>query len=188
VELEHARQLLGPAAEQLEQLASHAWHAPEVVSKNWFLLHVGRQRPPVDTGRFAGQAVHWLKASPEQLAQSGWQVRHWPADENVPEGQVEIHLPLEASWLLGHVRQKVDEPPHVVQEESQAIEFQSANYGKRVEGLDLRIQVVLSWEDIVLPAGHESTQTPLLRKNPGRHCVHCFWSTVDATPKLGILH
>ena len=34
LELEHARQLLGPAPEQLEQLASHDWHVEDVLSKN----------------------------------------------------------------------------------------------------------------------------------------------------------
>ena len=50
VELEHARQLLGPEPEQLEQLESQAWHDKVVDSKNWDLLHVGRQRPDARTG------------------------------------------------------------------------------------------------------------------------------------------
>ena len=33
VALEHARQLLDPGPEQLEQLESHVWHEEEVVSK-----------------------------------------------------------------------------------------------------------------------------------------------------------
>ena len=74
--LAQARQLLGPDPEQLEQLASHDWHVEDVVSKNWFLLHVGRQRPFVSTGRSAGQLEHWLNPLPEHVAQSGWQVTH----------------------------------------------------------------------------------------------------------------
>lgn len=58
VELAHARQLFGPAPEQLEHVVSHAWHAFEVVSKNWLLVHVGRQRPLVSTGNLAGQDKH----------------------------------------------------------------------------------------------------------------------------------
>ena len=71
LELEQARQLLGPAPEQLEQLASHDWHVDEVLSKNCPLLHVGRQRPLVNTGRSAGQLEHWLNALPLHVAQSG---------------------------------------------------------------------------------------------------------------------
>ena len=69
--LAHARQLLGPAPEQLEQLESQDWHVDDVVSKNWFWLHVGRHRPFVSTGRSEGQLEHWLKLLPEQVAQSG---------------------------------------------------------------------------------------------------------------------
>lgn len=76
LELEQARQLLGPVPVQLEQLASQDWHVEEVLSKNWDLLHVGKQRPLVRTGRSAGQLVHWLKKLPEHVAQSGWQVTH----------------------------------------------------------------------------------------------------------------
>ena len=57
-ELEHARQLLGPAPEQLEQLLSHAWQLPLVLSKNWVWEQVGRQRPFESTGRFDGQVLH----------------------------------------------------------------------------------------------------------------------------------
>ncbi|KAJ7238437.1 hypothetical protein C8J57DRAFT_1566168 [Mycena rebaudengoi] len=49
--LEQARHWLGPAPEQLEQLESQARHDEEAVSKNCVLLHVGRQRPLVRTGR-----------------------------------------------------------------------------------------------------------------------------------------
>lgn len=58
VELEHARQLLGPEPEQLEQLLSHDWQLPLVVSKNCVLEHVGRQRPLESTGRLGGQLEH----------------------------------------------------------------------------------------------------------------------------------
>lgn len=34
VELEHAKQLLGPDPEQLEQLESQVWHEDDVLSKN----------------------------------------------------------------------------------------------------------------------------------------------------------
>ena len=71
VELEHARQLLGPAPEQLEQLLSHGWQLPLVPSKNWVLEQVGRHRPLESTGRFDGQLLHWLNEVPEQVAQSG---------------------------------------------------------------------------------------------------------------------
>jgi len=91
------------------------------VSKNWDLLQIGRHRPLVNTGRLDGQLEHWLKEAPEQLAQSGWQVRHEPDVANVLEGQVETHFPFEASWLAAHVKQNVDEPAQVPQEESHAI-------------------------------------------------------------------
>lgn len=58
LELEHARQLLGPDPEQLEQLPSHDWQLDDVVSKNCDLLHVGRHRPLVNTGRLGGQEEH----------------------------------------------------------------------------------------------------------------------------------
>lgn len=57
-EFEQARQLEGPAPEQLEQLESQDWHVDEVMSKNCDLLHVGRQRPLVRTGRLGGQLEH----------------------------------------------------------------------------------------------------------------------------------
>ena len=69
---------------------------------------------------------HWLKEEPVQDAQSGWQVRQErpPEGEKVPEGQVETHWPLEASWEEDEqVRQKLDAPIHVPQEESHAIEM-----------------------------------------------------------------
>lgn len=58
LELAHARQLLGPAPVQLEQLESQAWQEEEVESKYWDLLHVGRQRPFSSTGRSGEQLVH----------------------------------------------------------------------------------------------------------------------------------
>ena len=120
VELEHAKQLLGPAPEQLEQLESHDWQDEEVLSKYWDLLQVGRQRPLVSTGRSEGQLEHWLNDCPLHVAQSGWHVIHEPDELNVFDGQDETHLPLEASWLLAHVKQNVEEPAHVLQDESHA--------------------------------------------------------------------
>ena len=67
-----------------------------------------------------------MKEEPEQDAQSGWQVRQErpPEGEKVPEGQVETHCPLEASWEEDEqVRQKLDAPIHVPQEESHPIEI-----------------------------------------------------------------
>ena len=58
VELEHARQLLGPEPEQLEQVESQDWQVIDVESKNCDWLHVGKHRPCVRTGVFGGQLVH----------------------------------------------------------------------------------------------------------------------------------
>lgn len=58
VELEHARQLLGPKPEQLEQLESQDWHFDDVESKNCDWPQVGKHRPFVRTGLFEGQLVH----------------------------------------------------------------------------------------------------------------------------------
>ena len=58
LELEHARQLLGPAPEQLEQVLSHDWQLPLEESKNCVLEHVGRQRPLESTGRLDEQLEH----------------------------------------------------------------------------------------------------------------------------------
>jgi len=71
VELEHARQLLGPGPAHEEQLESHVLHDDDVLSKYCDLLHVDRQRPLVRTGRDDEQVEHWLKEGPEQEAQSG---------------------------------------------------------------------------------------------------------------------
>ena len=56
--------MLGPEPEQLEQLVSHDWHADDVLSKNWFLLQVGRQRQrvEVDGDAKAGDAHGLLRA------------------------------------------------------------------------------------------------------------------------------
>lgn len=43
-----------------------------------------------------------------------------PDELNVFEGHEATHLPLEASWLLAQVRQKVDDPAHELHDESQA--------------------------------------------------------------------
>jgi hypothetical protein len=61
-----------------------------------------------------------LKLPPEQVAQSGWHERQDPEEENVLEGQLETHFPAEASWLLAHVRQNVEDPAHVSQDGLQA--------------------------------------------------------------------
>ena len=84
------------------------------------MLHVGRQRPFVSTGRSAGQLEHWLNELPEHDAQSGWQAMHWPEELNVLEGHDDTHEPLDASWLFAQVKQKVDEPAQVPHDESQA--------------------------------------------------------------------
>lgn len=55
---EQARHDCGPEPVQLEQVLSHVWHAPLVVSKNWFLLHVLRHLPPCRTGLDAGHEAH----------------------------------------------------------------------------------------------------------------------------------
>ncbi|TFY66625.1 hypothetical protein EVG20_g4460 [Dentipellis fragilis] len=94
---EHERQLDAPGPEQLAQELSHDWQDEDVVSKNWFFEHVGRQRPLVSTGRFGGQLAHWLKDVPEQVAQSGWQAMQEPEEVKVFEGQEVTHLPPEAS-------------------------------------------------------------------------------------------
>lgn len=168
--LEHARQLLGPCPEQDEQLESHVWQDDDVGSKNWDLLQIGRHRPFRRTGREGGQLLHWLNEPPEQVAQSGWQLRQELEEEKVLEGQLETHFPLKASWLEVHVRQNVDEPEQVPQLESQAV------------------QVKLSWGDRNVPEGQLSRHFPLERTEPGRQPVHCSWSTVEATLKFGILH
>lgn len=46
----------------------------------------------------------------------------------------------------------------------------------------------LSCDETVVPEGQLETHCPLLRKNPGRHAVHCNWSTVDAALKFGSWH
>ena len=49
------------------------------------------------TGRSDGQLEHWLKEVPEQVAQSGWQVRHAPEELTVSEGQDDTQVPFDAS-------------------------------------------------------------------------------------------
>ena len=44
-----------------------------------------------------------------------------PEEEKVFKGHVEVHLPVEARRLEEQVRQKVDDPAQVKQEESQAV-------------------------------------------------------------------
>jgi hypothetical protein len=64
-----------------------------------------------------------VKEAPVQEAQSGWQGRHAALlfAGKVPCGQVATHLPIAASWLLGHVRQNVGELAQVLHEESHAL-------------------------------------------------------------------
>lgn len=128
LELEQARQLLGPDPEQLEQLVSQDWHVEDVLSKNCALLQVGRHRPLVKTGRLDGQLEHWLNEDPEQVAQSGWQVVQIPDELKALDGHEDTHLPPDASWLLEHVRQNVELPTHVLQEASQAGLCQISEY------------------------------------------------------------
>jgi hypothetical protein len=71
--------------------------------------------------------------------------------------------------LEAQVRQNVEEPVQVVQEESQAV------------------QVSLSAATNV-PVGQLSTHFPCERKKPGTHPVHWSSSTRDAPLKFGILH
>lgn len=71
LELEHAKQLVEPEPEQLEQLESQSSHVELVRSKNSDWPQVGRQRPDEKTGRVEGHAEHWSKDSPVQLWQSG---------------------------------------------------------------------------------------------------------------------
>ena len=47
-------------------------------------------------------------------------MRQDPAEENVLEGQLETHFPVEASWLFAHLRQNVADPTHVSQDGLQA--------------------------------------------------------------------
>jgi len=120
LELEQARQLFGPAPEQLAQLPSQDLHVEDVVSKYWLWPQVARQRPLVGTGSALLQLVHWLNDPPEHVAQSGWQETQAPAELNVLEGQELTHWPFEASKLFAHVKQKLALPEQLVQDEEQA--------------------------------------------------------------------
>lgn len=110
-----------------------------------------------------------MKELPEQLAQSGWQARQEPEEENVLEGQLETHLPAAASWLDAHVRQNVADPAQVLHEKSQGV------------------QVRLSWGETNVPDGQLSTHLPFDSTKPGRQPVHCAKLTVEAPLKFGIL-
>lgn len=140
---------------------------PLVLSKNWFCEQVGKHRPLDKTGREEGQVRHWEKEDPEHVAQSGWHEPQVPPDENVPPGQLETHLPLDACWFEGQLRQNVLDPEQVLHDESQAV------------------QVKLSLATNV-PLGQLPTHWPLLRNEPGKHAVHCNWETVEATENEGI--
>ena len=62
-----------------------------------------------------------MNAKPEHAEQSGWQVVHTPEELKEFDGHEETHLPLEASWLLEHVKQKVDVPAQLLHDESHAV-------------------------------------------------------------------
>ena len=53
---------------------------------------------------------------------------------------------------------------------------------------NLRVHVKLSFGSRKVPNGQLATHCPCDRTIPGKHPVHCTWSTVDATLKFGILH
>jgi hypothetical protein len=129
------RQEEAEAPVQLPQLPSQALHSPLCASKNWFLLHVGKHRPPeVDpagaesTGREDGQERHWEKEDPEQeVPQSGWQGVHVlrggvVAEEEEKEagGQDWTHWPAKAKREPGQEVQNVEVPAQVAQDPSQA--------------------------------------------------------------------
>ena len=46
---------------------------------------------------------------------------HTPEELNEFEGHEETHFPPEASWLLEHVKQKVDDPAQLLHDESHAV-------------------------------------------------------------------
>lgn len=96
-------------------------------------------------------------------------MRQIPEELNVLLGHVDTQDPWDASWLLAHVRQDLDDPAHVEQLESQAV------------------QVILSVGETKFPVGQLSMHWPPDRTKPGRQPVHCSWLTVEATLKLGIL-
>ncbi|THH10113.1 hypothetical protein EW145_g1555 [Phellinidium pouzarii] len=148
------RQLELPDALQLPQELSQLVHPPVEESKNSVLLHVGRHRPDESTGLADAHDEHWLKEAPEQVAQSGWQGTHAPEEENEFGGQEKTHEPIEARRLFEQVKQKVDEPAHVPQDESQA-EHDTLSLGSKN-----------------VPLGQLSMHWPLLRTNPGRHAEH----------------
>jgi hypothetical protein len=68
----------------------------EDLSKYCVFAHVGTQRLSlVRTGLVEGHERHWLKAGPEQVAQSGWQRVHDAGEEveNMFVGQEETQVP-----------------------------------------------------------------------------------------------
>jgi hypothetical protein len=81
------------------------------------------------------QLVHWLKDSPEHVAQSGWQETQFPEELNVLEGQELTHCPFEASKLFAHVKQKLALPEQLVQDEEQAEKIiKSAHFENKLKG------------------------------------------------------
>ena len=123
-ELEHAKQLLEPEPEQLEQLESQSWHVEVDRSKYSDWPQFGRHRRPDDKiGRDGGHVSHWSKDTPVQLWQSGWHLRQVPEALKDPGGQTETHWPEEASCWFVQVRQKSAEPRQVPQGDEHAIQL-----------------------------------------------------------------
>ena len=131
----------------------------------------------VRTGRSDGQLEHWLKALPVHVAQSGWQVTHWPDELNDPVGQDATHLPFEANWLFAHVKQNVDDPAQVPQDESQA-----APDVVSPDSCSLAATELTSASDIVLRVKERPCWTFLdayaVRKNKSRKAV-CALHLID---------
>lgn len=95
----HARHALDPASMHEAHDLSQLLQLDDVMSRNSDRAHVGRHLPDERTGRDEGHVLHWSKAPPEQVVQSGWQGRHAPSDENVLEGQEVVQVPLIESRL-----------------------------------------------------------------------------------------
>jgi len=70
---EQERQLDESGPEQLPHELWQLWQTFAFGFQNWFLEHIGMQRPLSRTGLLGGQLRHWLKDEPEQVVQSGWQ-------------------------------------------------------------------------------------------------------------------
>ena len=142
-----------PPVEHEPQDESHGLHVPDEASKYSVWLQVGRQRPVLArTGRLDGQDLHWLKADPEQVAQSGWQGMQDPFEEEVLVGQEETHCPLKADWPEEQVRQKLGLPAHVAHPLVQAVDTRQRFCEIYKNSVSPPVQVVPSLETTV-PAG-----------------------------------